>query len=201
MKVLIGLLLLALSACSTGYRSLNQPLSYNDEKVSVTVPPIKGDIDGTLRTALIQELSSNGGFVFTGSRAKYELAVKILSNSKDRIGYKYDQQPITGKMVNRLVANEGRRTVEIEANLIDRSTKKKVQGPFRVSGYAEYDYVNSNSYENMIVNPELGNQQSVLAYSLGQLGSEEEASNTALNPAFRSVAKKTASYLQRLLAK
>jgi hypothetical protein len=193
------LLLLLLCVGCGGYYSLNQPLMRGENPVTITVAPIPGDVDGMLRTALIDALSSSGSFLYTGGRAQYELTVKILSNTKDKIGYKYDQKPITGAIINRLIPNEGRRAVEVEATLTERSTKKKIKGPIRISGSADYDYVNSNSYDNLIVDPASGNKQSVLAYSLGQLGSEEEASNTAQNPAFRIVAKKTANYLRLTL--
>jgi hypothetical protein len=184
----------------TGYHSLNQPLSYKESPLSIAIPVIKGDVDGILRNALVEEFSTSGGYCYKPRDAKYDLVVKIVSNTKDRIGYKYDQQPISGKRIQRLVPNEGRKSVDIDATLVDRFTKKKIKGPIRVSGFADYDYVNSNSFENMTVDPESGNFQSVLAYSLGQLGSEEEASNAALNPAFRSVAKKTANYFRIALS-
>lgn len=192
-------LLLLLCVSCTGYQSLNQPIVRSEKPVTVSVPPIVGDIDGMLREALINEISSSGSFLYTAGKADYDLTVKIVSNSKDKIGYKYDQKPITGAIIDRLVPNEGRRTVEVEANLIDKATKKKVKGPIKVAGFADYDYVNSNSYDNLIVDPSSGNKQSVLQYSLGQLGSEEEASNTAQNPAFRTVAKKVTNYLRLAL--
>lgn len=194
--IYLSLLLAFFCTACMGYHSLNQPLSYKETPISIAVPVIKGDVDGALRSALVDEFSTNGGYSYQAGQAKYDLVVKIVSNTKDRIGYKYDQQPISGKMIKRLVPNEGRRTIEIDATLVERVTKKKIKGPIRISGYAEYDYVNSNSFENMTVDPDSGDLQSVLAYSLGQLGSEEEASNAALNPAFRSVAKKAADYFR-----
>lgn len=201
MKSVVASLFIVFAAMSCqGYHSMNRPLALaGGSRATIDVSMIPGDIDGALRTAMIQSLAESGSFVYAPGNSQYLLDVKITGNSKEKIGFKWDQHPISGKLQNRLVPNEGRRTIQVSATLIDRRTKKKVKGPIQVSGYSDYDYVNPNSLENLTIDPNTGNQQSILAYSLGQLGSEEEASSMATFPAFQMVAKKATDYFRLAL--
>ncbi len=189
---LVALASSLLSSC--GYRFNDEDPTYQSKTISI--PFVKGDTtDGQLTAALVREISTSGRFQYVGHDAHLTLQVVIVQDDKEKIGYRYDRHPISGKLRHNLVPTEGRRVLKTEVTLIDNITQKILVGPVFVTAMAEYDYVNSdNVYDLSFITPN-GKRETVLNFSLGQLDSIEGAEDNALDPLYRSMALKIADGL------
>lgn len=172
------------------YQSLDRGLFSH----KVDVPLIVGDYSGGLQAAIIEEMGMQGPF-FYGRGGEFQLLVNLQTVEKEQIGYKYDQEPLTGKRINRLVPNEGRREVVAKVQLCNKKTDEVIWGPLYFTGKSDYDFVNPNSLESVMFDPIDQSETTVLAYSLGQLDSEEGAAATALQIAYQNLAKQITAYL------
>lgn len=186
MKVRVLLLVLPamLMLVSCGYR-------YEDdgEQTTICVPFIKGDEDGFFTSELVRALSATGHFEYRKGNANQELLVTILSDTDDRIGYRYDRNPTTGKRRKNIVGTENRETITVEVKLIDSYTQEVILGPENISASADYDYVDSNSIRDLTFINE-GKPTTVIDFSLGQLDTIEGAHDDAQIPIFRKLAQK-----------
>ena len=182
--IISAALLVLLSGC--GYRFSDKQERQN----TISVPFIKGDADGMLTSEIIQALSASGYFEFRKNNGNLELQVAILSDSDDRIGYRYDRNPTTGKLRKNIVGTENRETINIEAKLIDVYTQEVILGPEVISASADYDYVDSNSIRDLTFVNSDGHPTTIINFSLGQLDSIEGAHDDAQMPIFHKLAQK-----------
>ncbi|HEY2811124.1 MAG TPA: hypothetical protein VGJ00_07045 [Rhabdochlamydiaceae bacterium] len=159
------------------------------EKTTISVPFVKGDGDGILTSAIIQALSTSGCFTFVKGEGSQQLLVTILSDTDDRIGYRYDRNPTTGERRKNIVGTENRESIQAEVKLIDTYTQEVLLGPEVISASADYDYVDSNSILDLVFF-EKGHPTTVIDFSLGQLDSIEGAHDDAQAPIFRKLAQK-----------
>ena len=189
-------LLIFLFCSGCGYSS---PQNQFDNQVAVvSVPLIRGDESGDLRDSLAKELSELSGYRYSSdSDARYRLDVKILGDTKETIGYVWDEAPITGAFIKRLYPNEGRRKLTVSISLYDTVKKKIVISPFDVEGFSEYDFVNPTALNVVEFIDLAGNVESVLQFSLGQLDSEEGARLESFQPLSQTLASQVAQALIR----
>jgi hypothetical protein len=181
---IIASLLFLLSGC--GYHFSDK----QDRQNTISVPFIKGDADGMLTSEVIQAISASGHFEFRKNNGNLELQIAILSDNDDRIGYRYDRSPTTGKLRKNIIGTENRETITIEAKLVDTYTQEVILGPEVISANADYDYVDSNSIRDLtFVNPN-GHPTTIIDFSLGQLDSIEGAHDDAQLPIFHRLAQK-----------
>jgi len=185
----ISLLLFLAASCGYHYRE-------NTESLTLTVPFIKGDIDGKLTNAVVHALSSSGDFVYQREEGNLILSLTLLADTDERIGYRYDRKPTTGKRRKNIVGTENRETVNIEVKLIHAATQEVLFGPRMISASAEYDYVDSNSIEDLTFIQPGGKATTVINFSLGQLDSIEGAHDDARAPIFRKIADKLVDELR-----
>jgi hypothetical protein len=181
--VRIWVALASVLLCSCGYR-------YDDEQTTISVPFIKGDENGALTSEIVRALSSTGQFEYRKNNGQLQLIVTVLSDSDDRIGYRYDRNPTTGKRRKNIVGIENRETIAAEVKLIDTYTQKVILGPETISASADYDYIDSNSIKDLVFFNEHGKPATVIDFSLGQLDSIEGAHDDAQTPIFRRLAQK-----------
>lgn len=185
-------LLSFLCAACCGYQCTSCPVQ-STAAMRIAVPLIRGDDSGDLRNALARAVASVPGIVYSSSPdAPYHLQVKIISDANEKIGYVWDEEPLTGAWIKRLYPNEGRRKVKISVALREMKTKKALIEPFELNGWADYDFVNPTALKMIEFTDEAGDQQSVLQYSLGQLDSEEGARSEAYSPIARTLADEVA---------
>lgn len=163
--------------------------SENSEKVNISVPYIQDDLAGHFTEALIKQVSYSPNLVYKYSNSDYVLCVKIIDSSTSQIGYKYDRDNENVRRKN-LRATEGRQKVTAQVEIIDQNTNATKFGPFDVSATSEFDYVDPDSLNDLSFIDPTGRRNTVLAFSLGQLESIENAKEAALKPLYERLAKK-----------
>ena len=173
-----------LSGC--GYR-FDGARASNAETISV--PYVVGDPEGMLTDELVRQLSASGRYRFVQGEGKYTLNVVVISDSNEKIGYRYDRKE-TGKLEKNLIPTESRRALSAEVSLLDNTTDAIVVGPIVISANSEYDYINSSSLRELGFREVDGRKERVIHFSLGQLDSIEGASDAVLTPLYRRLAQK-----------
>jgi hypothetical protein len=181
-----SLLFFFLLLTSCGY---NPGRSQHSEKIVVCVPYIKGDFNGLFTNELIKQISYSPSLNYKYSNSDYTLKVEILSDTTKQIGYKYDRDNNNQRRKN-IRATEGRQTVLARVELIDKKTDLIKFGPFEVQADSEFDYVDPDSLNDLSFIAPNGQRVTVLAYSLGQLESIEDAKEAALKPLYENLSKK-----------
>ncbi len=171
-----------------GYRFQDEKLS--EGPVTITVPYIRGDIEGQLNTELARILSSDPHFELRQNGGKVTLEVAVINDGNERIGYRYDRNPSSGKRRQNIIATESRRNLTVEVKLIDSYTHETIIGPVQVKARADYDYVDSNSVRDLTFTNSGGAAQTVIDFSLGQLDAIEGAHDDAAIPIYRQLAHK-----------
>ena len=158
--------------------------------VTISVPYIKGDLEGYLNEELVKALTDSGRFDCVQNGGELLLEASIIGDGDDRIGYRYDRNPRTGKLRDNIVGTENRRTINVVVSLIDTYTHATVLGPQAVKASADYDYVDSNSIRDLVFINTNGKPQKVLDFSLGQLDSYTGAHDDTSPLIYRYLAKK-----------
>lgn len=188
MKVcsLIALCLCLLFSC--GYH-----FDGNEEEgrtVTISVPYIKGDLEGYLNVELVKALTDSGRFDCVQNGGELLLEVAITAAGDDRIGYRFDRDPRSGELRDNIVGTENRRTINAVVSLIDAYTHTTVLGPQAVKADVDYDYVDSNSIRDLVFFDPHEHPQKVLDFSLGQLDSVTGAHDDTSPVVYRSLAQK-----------
>ncbi|MBS0605334.1 MAG: hypothetical protein KF898_02520 [Parachlamydiales bacterium] len=178
--------LLLIAGC--GYRFQEEKPS--EGPVTISVPYIRGDIEGQLNTELVRVLSNDPHFEYRQNGGMVVLEVAVVNDGDERIGYRYDRNPSTGKRRQNIVGTENRRNLTVEVKLIDSYTEETIIGPVHVKARADYDYVDPNSVRDLTFTNSAGKTQTVINFSLGQLDSTEGAHDDAAVPIYRQLAQK-----------
>ncbi len=180
--------------CGCGYRIDGS----KEGVVAFCLPEIHGDETGTFNDVLIQELVATGNFVYAPSRAMVSLHVHVLSDASDRIVYRYDRDPNSGKLRKNLVGAMNARSLVAEVSVKDVMTEKMLWGPEKMYARADYDYIDPHSLHDLAFTGSNGVAHSVIDFSLGQLDSEGRAHIDAGEVAYRQLAMQIAFSLLRL---
>lgn len=173
---------------SCGYRF--QEDKSTEKVVTISIPYIKGDIEGQLNMELVRVLSSDPHFEYRQNGGMVVLEVAVVNDDDERIGYRYDRNPSTGHRRQNIVGTENRRNLTVEVKLIDSYTEEVIIGPVHVKARADYDYIDSNSIRDLTFTNSAGRTQTVINFSLGQLDSTEGAHDDAAVPIYRQLAQK-----------
>jgi hypothetical protein len=163
---------------------------------TISLPFVEGDIDGRLTAQIIKAITTETRLRYIPSGGDLTLHAKIVEKERTHIGYKYDQQEITGALINRLIPDEGRRRIIVELSLFEG--ERELIESMQVSAESDYDFVNSDTVDDLSFVNDSGERQSILTFSLGQLDAWEGASDVALNVAFDRLAKKIVDGIRRL---
>jgi hypothetical protein len=182
----VFLSLFLLSGC--GYRF--EGSEADAQAITITVPYIKGDLEGVLNNEIVRALSTSGQFECVQNGGALTLEAAILSEGDDRVGYRYDRDPTNGQLRTNIVGTENRLNVTAEVKLIDAYTGELLMGPQQVKAFAVYDYYDNNSIKDLTFIGPHGQPQKVLDFSLGQLDSVEGAHDDSFTPIFRMLAQK-----------
>ncbi|MCI0381725.1 MAG: hypothetical protein L0207_01545 [Chlamydiae bacterium] len=173
---------------SCGYR-LDTPLGF-ESKPSISVPFVNGDFEGKLTNAIVQALCESGSFRYQKHDGRLNLLVTVFGGGDERIGFRYDRNPKTGKRRHNLIGTENRRTILVEVKVIDTFSDKILLGPSNIAAEVDYDYVDGSSIVDLSFINLQGIRETVISFSLGQLDSKDGASIDALSPLYRIVAQK-----------
>ncbi len=169
--------------------------------VTISVPYIKGDLEGHLNAELVQTLSNSGFFDCVQNGGELLLEATIIGDGDDRIGYRFDRNPESGELRDNIIGTENRRTIIATVTVIDTATHATILGPQTVKAHADYDYVDSNSIRDLtFVTRETGPQK-VLDFSLGQLDSVDGAHDDTSTLIYRRMAQKIVNGLLIVRAK
>jgi len=181
-----------LSSCGYHYSAQEGDSS---RSYCLTVPYIPGDSDAALNNELVYQLSASGHFRCVRSGGDYILRSKIISDTKSRIGFRYDRDNSTGAIEKNLLGVEDRRAVTAEVSLLDTRTGNIVAGPFEVSSNVDYDYIDPGSPKDLLFK-----NRPIIQFSVGQLDSYEGAYDDTARLIFRKLAEKiTAGLVNHLV--
>ncbi len=158
--------------------------------LSISIPYIKGDVEGQLNNELAKALSTSGVFDYVQNGGELILEAGIIADGDDRIGYRYDRNPTTGVLRDNIVGTENRRSMSATFKLIDSYTQEIVLGPQVIRATADYDYVDSNSIRDLVFLNTDGTPEKVLDFSLGQLDSVEGAHDDTTLVVYKTLAQK-----------
>lgn len=189
-------LLISVLLSSCGYRVENDERSLTF--CTLEVPYFQGDKNGLLTDAVIQELASSGDFHIVRSGGALVLEGKVVKDENEHIGYQYDRDPTSGRRINRLIPNEGRREVSVEISVVNSHTQDIVKGPYLITVSGDYDFVDSDSLQDTSFISGTGMRSSVLFFSMGQLDSVDGAQSSSLRPIYRHLGIKIAEGLREV---
>jgi hypothetical protein len=157
---------------------------------TLTIPFVTGDEEGLLTSELVSAFAASGLVRVVPQSGAYRLVVTMGSAQNQTIGFRRDPQKIGSKIKKNLLADEGRKTVQVEAIVFRGETEEVVYGPYLLSADAEYDYVDGDSIEDLTFTTLNGETVTVLPFSLGQLEPIESAEEGVSSPLFRKIAQK-----------
>ena len=159
------------------------------EKPSLSVEYVKGDIEGQLTEALIQSISQSGLYEYVRSGGEFTLQVSILSSNSSPIGYEY------GSNHQNLFAIENRNTVTVQIELLDSASQEALFAPFTLTTSIEFDYANVDSVRFLSTLYPEGKLNPLIRYSLGQFDSIEGSQEDATNALYQLLAQKITNAL------
>ena len=183
------MLLTLLSGC--GYQILSD---YNDNH-KISIGSIEGDNDGLLAQSIITEIAKTPSISYTDNQSKYFLNVHILSVNNSHSDYQYQTGDTEENIINRLSPVESKYDIVLRVELSNSINGKKISGPVEIRHTLFYDYFDYRSYSDQTFEDNLGAWQTTLAYSLGQLASEDDAKMSAKKLAYKKLGQKIAQYL------
>lgn len=171
-------LLLLVSSC--GYHSGHGGILGKYQTISI--PYIAGDWDGSLTSALIQRMTQSGNLTYRTHGGALTLLVAVIDFDDEHIGYRYDLSK-TGKIKSRVIPDETRLDVLVEVSVVEACSGTVLMGPVRIAACVDFDHDYYSSRNGINV------------FSLGQLTDYDEASDAALQPLSRQLAKKVVDYV------
>ena len=164
----------------------------NHKNLSIQVPYIEGDKTGFLTNKITEGLANSGIFYLKSKNAKYSLVGRVISDSADTIGYRRDRHR-DGMVKKNVVPTESRVNLQLEVKIL--SDSNVVFGPKIFSDFANCDFVDEDSLNDLSFINKDGNRQTVLSFSLGQLESVKTAQNAARDNMYRKIAIKIVDLL------
>lgn len=188
-------LLFILFFVSCGYRST---LSSNTRNYKIYVDKVPGDIDGLFRRELMNQVCKSPGFELS-----YEKTGALILTfdgwkfSSEDLGYQFDRTPITAELINRLVPSEGMwrlgGTIHLEKN------GRSVIDPIDFECLQNFDFVDSDSLDDLAFINSDGQLVSGLQFSLGQLDARQGAMEGSQKPLIKRFAQKVLTLLSSAL--
>ena len=178
-----------------GYRSV---LSSSSQPLKIYVDKIPDDLDGLYRRELMQEVCRTPGLELSYEKKEaFVLKIGQWSLTSDDLGYQFDRTPITGALINRLVPNEG--MWRLQATLYLEKNNKAVMDPIEFECFQNYDFVDSDSLDDLAFVNSSGEVVSGLQFSLGQLDARQGAMEGSQKPLRKRFAQKVMSQLSAAL--
>ena len=161
----------------------NEPIKH------VSVSYIEGDMDGLFTDILCEELEMNSYFKYVNkSKQAYNLQVKIIALDDLNIGFKRRIENNEQKK-NPLIATENRKQITIQIKMVDDCNNELFE-PIKINEMIDYDYVDSESIEDLSFIDDSNKQEASLSFSLGQLNSYDSASKDSLRGLYKKISKK-----------
>lgn len=184
------LLLLSLPSC--GYHTISP-----EDRVTLSIPYVRGDEEGFLTSAVISEMNRTGLYDYVNAGGELELKIALVGNNEEVIGFRYDRSEKKGHIKQNLLATENRRHVAAEITLYRASEDQPILGPIVVTASAEFDYIDVSTLRELAFITPSGKREKVIDFSEGQLDSIEGAQDNVLSPLYDDLAKKIAAVVQK----
>lgn len=162
------------------------------------IPFIKGDKDGQLTASVIEALSKSPFLRYDPAQPQIHITANIDSVEAEQIGYQYRMKDNDSEVQDRLVPNEGRRSIMVTFHV--KMPESKEPYKIAVEGTSDYDFVDPDSFKALAFNAPNGELVTVLAFSLGQLDSEEGAKLASFAPCYGQIAAKFSERLSRYIS-
>ncbi len=150
-------------------------------KLSVSVPYIEGDREGSLTAILIEELQKSPRLSFERHLADYELKIKLLDSREENVGFRYDREQ-DGSVAKSLLPSTSRRATLFELALVDRRTGEILYETIKPAS-VEFDYDVDGERENL------------REFSLGQLNMVDTARDSSEINLNRSIAREIVDFI------
>jgi hypothetical protein len=176
------LFLLCLTSCGYHFAS--------GDRIAVSVPYVIGDDEGGLTSALIAQIANHPTLRYSYNEGQWILSVQILNVDDDRVGYRYERRPVSGKLRKHLQGIEDRRRIIAEVVILSAESEEILYGPYTVSADMDYDYVDQDSLKDLSIEVDGKVVQTTEAFSLGQLDTIDAAKSDVLTPLYRKLAQK-----------
>jgi hypothetical protein len=154
------------------------PSTFEGENVTLSVPYIQGDPKAQLNNEIVRAFTSSGRFTCVQSGGDFFLQVQLLSDTNDRIGYRYDRDTSSGRRLPNILAVENRRKVVANVTLYDSHSGDVVFGPLPITATSDYDYADPGSPRDLDTVTTSGPFPTI-RYSYGQLNTIEGAHDDA----------------------
>lgn len=169
---------LFLSGCGYRFGPGNLASKYS----TISVPYAEDDWDGSLTTAVINEIATQGIFEFRRDGGALILKIKILDYRDENVGFRYDRKK-TGERKHTIIPVETRVTITTEVMVVDACTLQSVLGPVVLSADVVFDHEFYSSRNGINI------------FSLGQLTDFDEAYDAAMRPLNQAMAQKIVDYV------
>ena len=117
------------------------------------------------------------------------LQVLVLSDTNDKVGYRFDRDDVTGRRRQNILGIENRRTITTQVTLYDAHSGDVLFGPAPVTVYADYDYVDPGSPRDLNTMTPSGTIPTI-RYSYGQLNTVEGAHDDVSPNIYRELSQK-----------
>lgn len=173
---------LILTSC--GYRWDQENVGLPSQYSTISVPYVKGDLDGLLTAAIIKEVVRSGLFDYMYYGGSLILNVELIDIEEDNIGFRYDRKK-RGTLTKDVIPTEERITIYVDIWITEAATCKNVLGPVRLSASVDYDHDYYSSRDGINI------------FSLGQLSDLEAAYDAVQVPLRREIAKKVIDYVSQ----
>lgn len=102
----------------------------------------------------------------------------MMSDSNDRVGYRYDRDRVSGRRRQNILGIENRRKVTARVTLYDSISGDVLFGPTPITAFVDYDYVDPGSPRDLNTTTPYGTVPTI-RYSYGQLNTVEGAHDDA----------------------
>jgi hypothetical protein len=181
------LLFFAFALASCGYRFT--PSQYEGERMSLSIPYIQGDPEALFNSELSRVFASSGRFDCLQSGGDYTLGIVLLSDTNDRIGYRYDRDDATGRRKPNILAVENRRNILAQVTLYDSHSGDVILGPMPIKASSDYDYADPGSPKDVVTYTPYGPVPSI-RYSYGQLNTVEGAHDDCSPKVYTTLSQK-----------
>lgn len=171
-----------LTACN-GYRwNLDNDDSVLTGYHTITVPYVEGDIDGSITSAIIKQITSSGAFEYRREGGSIILQVVVLDYLNENIGFRYDRNS-HNKIIKSTIPVETRTKIITEVRVVEAVSGRILLGPAKICASVEFDHDYYSSRNGINI------------FSLGQLSDIDEAQDAVQVPLDEKLAQKISSYL------
>lgn len=180
MHPLFASIILCVLATGCGYHFGESGIS--SQYKSISIPYIKGDLDGSFTNSLINEVVTRGIVEYRRDSGDLLLLVKLIELRDENIGFRYDRKK-RGELTHSIIPTETRITANTEVTLVEAAKGEVLLGPVILTASVDFDH---DYYFS---------RNGVNIFSLGQLTDIDEAKDAVKCPLNKVLSQKIVDYM------